>query len=129
MSDTPATAIPGAGERPRPVSLFTTVFVLSLFAAFFFIVRQFYHPADVAPQNGVPENLAKELQWRATSESRRAALNELRQETAKKASSYAWIDQSAGVVQLPIDRAMELTIERYGSRAASRGEPPAPPKR
>lgn len=27
-------------------------------------------------------------------------------------NSYGWIDQQAGVVRIPIDRAMELTLER-----------------
>ena len=35
---------------------------------------------------------------------------------AKQAASYAWVDQKAGVVQLPIDRAMELTAAHYGSK-------------
>lgn len=130
MSNPPVIASPGRTERPRPVSLFTIVFLLALFAAFFFVVRYFYRPADVAPQNAQAENLGKDLQWRATSESRRAALNELRQEQARKASTYSWIDQKAGVVQLPIERAMELTVEQYrtGQAAAAKPAQPATPQ-
>lgn len=120
MSNTPVYPSTGTTERPRPVSLFTTVFLLALFAVFFFVVRYFYTPADVAPQNGAAENLPKELAWRATSESRRATLNELRQEQAKQASSYGWVDQKAGVVRLPIERAMQLTIEQHGGKQPSR---------
>lgn len=125
MSNTPVFVPPASSERPRPVSLFTTVFVLALFAAFFFVVRYFYQPADVAPQNAAAENLPKELQWRATSDSRRAALNELRQEHARQATSYAWVDQKAGIVRLPIERAMDLTVERYGGKQPAR-EPTTP---
>jgi hypothetical protein len=27
-------------------------------------------------------------------------------------NSYGWVDEEAGVVRIPIDRAMELTLER-----------------
>jgi hypothetical protein len=109
MSDTSATPA-------RPVSLFTIVLLLVVFAAFFFAVRFFYHPAVTAPQNAAAENLSKDLEWRATTESRRAALKELREKQAKQATSYAWVDQKAGVVQLPIERAMELTAQKYGAK-------------
>ncbi|HTJ78812.1 MAG TPA: hypothetical protein VL357_07420 [Rariglobus sp.] len=45
-----------------------------------------------------------------TPEQRKAALAELRAHETKVATSYAWVDQSKGVVQLPIDRAIELTL-------------------
>jgi hypothetical protein len=131
MSNPPVFAPPASAEQPRPVSLFTIVFVLVLFAAFFLVVRSVYTPVDVAPQNAAPENLGEEMQWRATRESRRAALIELRQEQAQQASSYRWIDQQAGILQLPIERAMELTLEQYRGGNESRPAPgqTAPPPR
>jgi len=45
-----------------------------------------------------------------TSEQRKAALAELRAREAKVSTGYAWIDSSKGVVQLPLDRAIELTL-------------------
>ncbi|MDP3071564.1 MAG: hypothetical protein Q8N18_14840 [Opitutaceae bacterium] len=109
MSDTPATPA-------RPVSLFSLVFVLALFALFLLVLRWAYHPANVSPQNDVAENLPKELAWRASVASRRKALEEHKAKQAAQAASYAWIDQGAGVVQLPIDRAMELTAQKYGAK-------------
>jgi hypothetical protein len=100
----------------RPVSLFTIVLVLAVFAAFLLVIRYYYHPTTVSTFNAAPENLSKDFEWRATSDARRKALVELRQNEASKASSYAWIDQKAGVVQLPIERAMELTVQKYGPR-------------
>lgn len=41
---------------------------------------------------------------------RKATLAEMRAREAKIASSYGWVDQSKGVVQLPLDRAIELTL-------------------
>lgn len=101
---------------PRPVSLVTIVFVLALFAAFAFLVSRYYHPAAVAPQNQQAENLPKDLEWKATPASRHEALVTLREKQAKQAATYAWVDQKAGVVQLPIERAMELTAQRYGAK-------------
>lgn len=45
-----------------------------------------------------------------TSEQRKAALSEMRANESKAATGYAWVDQAKGVVQLPIDRAVELTL-------------------
>ena len=109
MSDTTA-------QSPRPVSLVTTLFVLALFATFAVLVSRYYHPAAIAPQNQAAENLPKDLAWKATPATRKQALAELREKQSKQAASYAWVDQKAGVVQLPIERAMELTAQHYGAK-------------
>jgi hypothetical protein len=93
-----------------------TLFVLALSAAFLVVVWRFYHPVTVAPQNAAAENLPKDLEWKATPESRRAVLAELRDKQSKQAATYAWVDQKAGVVQLPVDRAMELVVKQYGPK-------------
>lgn len=95
----------------RPVSLFTIVFLFVVFAAFWFAVRYFYQPSSTAPANAVAENLPEDMKWRASADSRRAALQELRNDQAKKLT-----DPSAGFVQIPIDRAMELTAQQYGAK-------------
>ena len=109
MSDTTA-------QSPRPVSLITTLFVLALFAAFALLVSRYYQPSGVAPQNQAAENLSKDLEWKATPASRKQVLADLREKQVKQAASYGWVDQKAGVVQLPIERAMQLTAERYGAK-------------
>ncbi len=103
-------------QSPRPVSLVTIVFILALFAVFAFVVSHFYTPTAASPQNQQADNLPKDLQWKATPASRQQALADLRAKQAKQAASYGWVDQKAGVVQLPIDRAMELTVQRYGAQ-------------
>ena len=105
-------------QSPRPVSLVTIIFVLALFATFAFLVSRYYHPTATAPQNQQAENLPKDgsLDWKATPASRQKALAALREKQAKQAASYAWVDQKAGVVQLPIERAMELTVQLYGAK-------------
>jgi hypothetical protein len=42
----------------------------------------------------------------------RGDLRELRDQEDKVLNGYSWVDKSAGVVRIPIDRAMELTIQR-----------------
>jgi hypothetical protein len=39
-------------------------------------------------------------------------LRELRAEEDKILSSYGWVDKDAGIVRIPIDRAMALVVER-----------------
>ena len=103
-------------ENSRPVSLVTTLFIFALFGLFAWVVVRYYHPTAVAPQNSVAENLPKELAWKATPATRKEALKELRAKQAAQASAYAWVDQKAGVVQVPIERAMQLTAEKYGPK-------------
>ena len=42
----------------------------------------------------------------------RADLRALRDQEDKLLSSYSWVDKSAGVVRIPIDQAMKLTLQR-----------------
>lgn len=102
----------------RPVSLFTIVFVMLLLSALLLIARYFYRPATNVPHAAAVENYPaeKDAQWRATAEQRRQALTELRASQAKQLGSYGWADKNAGKVQLPIDRAMELTAKQYGAK-------------
>lgn len=109
MSDT--TASPA-----RPVSLFTIFFLMVVFAAFLLVIRWFYHPAATAAFNSTPENLPKDMEWRANAEARTKTLHEMRAKEVKDATTYGWVDKNAGVVRLPIERAMELTAEKYGAK-------------
>jgi F0F1-type ATP synthase membrane subunit b/b' len=109
MSDTPLTPA-------RPVSLFTIVFLFAVFAAFLLVIRYFYHPATTSAFNSAPDNISKDLEWRANAANRRKTLQDLRAEEEAQISRYRWIDQQAGVVQLPIERAMDLTARDLASR-------------
>ena len=107
MSDQPDPA-------PRPVSLVAVAALFVLLSLFGLITLRVYtHRRPAAPQNEAPENLSKDLAWKATPESRKAALADLRAKQALQAVSYGWVDQKAGVVQLPISRAMELVVEAH----------------
>lgn len=100
----------------RPVSLITVLFVLVLFVLFFLVVRYFYAATATPAFVATPENFSKDLEWKATRESRQKTLQETRATDAEKAHAYGWVDQKAGVVQLPIERAMELTAQQYAGK-------------
>jgi len=103
-------------SRVRPVSLLTILILMVVFGAFYFFARSYYRPAPVSAVNAAAENLPKELEWRATAEARRKALQEAREKEERASAGYAWIDRNAGSVQLPIRRAMELTTAEYGAK-------------
>jgi len=105
---------------PRPVSLFTIVFLFAVFGAFLLVIRYFYRPAPTSAFNAPAENLSKDLEWRATAEARRKTLLEVRDAEVKKTSSYGWVDQQAGTVQLPVERAMELTVRDLAVKQSGR---------
>lgn len=70
-------------------------------------------PASVKPDlTDVPES----DQWKFTADGRAQKLKEVRAKEQEQGASYAWIDQTKGTVRLPIDRAMELTVQELQSR-------------
>jgi hypothetical protein len=46
-----------------------------------------------------------------TPEERAAILRDLRARETAAANSYGWVDQTKGIVRVPIDRAMQLTLD------------------
>lgn len=58
-----------------------------------------------------PEDTKKFPQPRLESNERRQ-LNDVRRGEEETLNSYGWVDQKAGVVHIPIDRAMELVAQR-----------------
>lgn len=87
--------------------------VIGVFAIFLFVLMIARTPATpLARADAVPP----EEQWRLTDEGRRARLTEVQGRAATARDSYGWVDREAGVVQLPIDRAIELTIQDINSR-------------
>ena len=92
--------------RTRPVSIVSALAILGCFALFLLLVYIAYLPKQTGPYVG---------DGIRTPEERMQILAELRAKEAGKIASYAWIDHQGGVVQLPIERAMELTVQRYGT--------------
>lgn len=105
-------------SNPRSVSWITVVVVFAGFVFFYGVVSELYHPRAAAlPYNVAAEQLPADQAWQATPESRKAYRTELQKDQAAQAAKYTWIDQTKGSIQLPLDRAMELTLRDLNARA------------
>ena len=58
-----------------------------------------------------PGNITKFPQPRLEGDERRE-INDFREQEEQTLNSYGWVDQKAGVVRIPIDRAMQLMAQR-----------------
>ena len=92
---------------PHRTPVFTTVLVLLCFAVFGWLARKVYapHAATVDRIEGV-----------RTPAERKTLLTEHDAKDQATATSYAWADQKAGSVRLPIDRAIELTVRDHARK-------------
>jgi hypothetical protein len=85
-----------------------TVFaVFALFALFLAVVYYVYVPRQTGAFAG--DGIHTDAQ-------RKENLAKLHEKEHKQASTYGWVDQKAGVVQLPLDRAEELTLQRFSKQ-------------
>jgi hypothetical protein len=100
MSDSTQTPVSSNG------SLLTVLAAIGGFAIFALIVFIAYLPKKPAP---LPDGVR-------TPEQRKAALAELRAKEKAAATTYAWVDQGAGVVRIPIDEAVKLTIKEINAK-------------
>jgi hypothetical protein len=102
MSDSPANF-----SFPHRTPVFTAVIVLLAFAAFGWLAMKIYtpHAYAVDPVEGVK-----------TPADRKALLASHRTDEHAAATSYGWVDQKAGIVRVPIDRAVELTVQEYAKK-------------
>ena len=91
----------------KPAPLLSVVGIFACFALFVLVVYFAYVPRRTGPFVGDGIRTPAE---------RLAKLQELHATEQKHRGSYAWIDQSAGQIQLPIDRAMELTVQQYNAQ-------------
>lgn len=90
-------------DAPAPTNssfLVTLLAAIGGFAIFVLILVVAYLPTKPEP---LPEGSL-------SPEARIAALTELRAKEQAAATTYGWVDQPKGVVRLPLDRAVELTI-------------------
>lgn len=94
-------------QPSRSAPLVTILTVMAGFALFLLVVYYAYLPSRTGPFTGDGIH---------TTEQRKKNLADLRAKQAKQAASYAWVDQKTGVVQLPLDVAMDLTVQKYAAK-------------
>lgn len=92
-------------RRSAPlIAILTVLAGFALFAAVLYLV---YLPRQSGPftEDGIH-----------TAAQREKNLAELHAKQAQQAENYAWVDQKAGTIQLPLDVAMKLTVEKFTVR-------------
>jgi hypothetical protein len=92
---------------PHRTPVFTTVLVIVLFALFGWLARRIYAPRA---------ERVDAIEGVATPAKRKELLTDKLAKERTDATSYAWIDQKAGTVRLPIDRAIELTVRDHAKK-------------
>lgn len=97
--------VPFNSAFPHRTPVFTTVLVMACFAVFGWLAYRVYVPVA---------RPAAKVEGVKTPAERRALLDELKLKEQAAAASYGWVDQKAGVVRLPLDRAMSLTVSAEG---------------
>ena len=88
-------------------SLVSIIAIFVLFALFVAVIYYVYLPGKTGAFVGDGVR---------TPTQRAEALAELRAKEVEQASSYGWVDQQAGVVRLPLERAMDLTVQQYTAK-------------
>ncbi len=92
---------------PHRTPVFTTVLVLVCFALFGWLARKVYAPHA---------SMVDKIEGVRTPDDRKKLLTEHRETEHLAATSYAWVDQKAGTVRLPIERAIELTVRDHAKK-------------
>lgn len=91
----------------------TAAAVIGVFVIFLLIMTIARRPA--LPLDQIP-SAPEEEQWKFSNQGRADRLAELKGKEQTQATTYKWLDQEAGVVQVPIERAMELTIAELSAQ-------------
>jgi hypothetical protein len=90
---------------PHRTPVFTAIIVLLSFALFAWLAGRVYHPQSPDKVEGVK-----------TPADRKALLTEHRTKEQTDLTNYGWVDQKAGVVRIPVDRAIELTAREHAKK-------------
>lgn len=101
------------------ISLFTIVFMLFLACGVIFLVVtgmmhyfKLHEPSKTAGQANIPATRTAEFPPPRLEVKPGASLAKLRAAEDADLNSYGWVDRDAGTVRIPIDRAMQVIIER-----------------
>jgi hypothetical protein len=101
------------------ISLFTIVFMLFVSCiVIFLVVTGMMHyfklrePSKTAGQANIPATRAEEFPQPRLEVKPGADLAELCAAEDADLNSYGWIDRNVGAVRIPIDRAMQLIVQR-----------------
>jgi hypothetical protein len=106
----PPADLPPAPAESRSGFWVTLLAILGCFIIFLVVLYLAYLPERrAAPQVNLSQ-IPADQRWMYTPAGRMAHLQEMRAHEQSAQTTYAWIDRSKGIVQLPIARAEELTL-------------------
>lgn len=97
--------------QSKSVSWVSVAAVFGCFALFLFIIYLAYLPQREKTVEADLSQVSADDRWQYSAEGRAARLADLRAREQTEQTTYGWVDQKAGVVRLPIDRAMQLTLQ------------------
>ena len=109
VSSLPAVSV--SNRTKEPVSWISVAAVFGCFALFLLIIYIAYLPQREKTAEADLSQVSPDDRWQYSPEGRAAKLQELRAGEQTELTTYGWIDQKSGVIRLPIDRAMELTVQ------------------
>lgn len=92
---------------PHRTPIFTAIIVIVCFASFAWLAKKIYSPHAHAVQT---------IEGVRTPDDRKVLLAEHHMKEQADAVSYGWVDQPAGIVRLPLDRAIELTVRDHAKK-------------
>jgi len=116
MSNASAPFVPA--QKKARCNCASLLAVLGCFALFLLLVSLAYLPKKQGTERGPFDQ-----DGIRTPAERLEKLAEVRANEAAAAHAYAWLDQSAGQLQIPIERAMELIAQRYSSKSHAAAQP------
>jgi hypothetical protein len=102
--------------KPKSVSWVSVSAVFGCFALFLLIIYIAYLPQREKTDEADLSQVSADDRWQYSPEGRADKLKDLRAHEQTELTTYGWIDEKAGVVRLPIDRAMELTVQSLQSK-------------
>ncbi len=113
MSDNPQ-----AYAFPQRTPVFTAVVVILVAVLCGWLINRYYSPAPAFDNRGTanPADFDEATRWKMTAEGRAKALADLQQKAKTDATTYGWVDQPKGVVRLPIERAIQLTVQEHARK-------------
>jgi hypothetical protein len=119
----------GNRRMPQPAGVATGIVIAAIVGFLGFVALSmtglFFYLKSAAPDafKATVENPFAEPALQKTPH---ADLRDFEREERKKLSGYGWVDQSKGLVRIPIERAMQIVAAR-GALAYDAPDQPAPP--
>lgn len=103
-------------EPAHPLHASRLSITVALAGALLLFVFILFFKQEAQPVQPDLSDVAESDRWKYTNEGRSAKLTELRSREQAEANAYGWVDQAKGVVRLPLDRAMELTVREQAAK-------------